>query len=330
MSDAELLEVRMCDLNLSLKNSFLAPRLRQLSDELAERGLAFRPHVWFSDEWFSPDGVPGIAIPFYLGHPRLMRLERNQMLDVEGGTSEWCMKILRHEAGHAIDTAYRLRRRKSYREVFGRVSTPYPSYYRPKPYSRDFVLHLDMWYSQSHPTEDFAETFAVWLRPRSRWRAQYKDWPALAKLEYVNETMAGLTSQKPLVRTRVCIDPLSSLTKTLGEHYRQRRQHYSVDYPSFYDRDLKRIFSDRPEAQGNPTAAMFLRKIRRELRRCVSKWTAENQYTIDQVLSEMIDRSRDLKLRLARSEDETKQDMMVLLTVQTMNFLHEGYHRVAL
>lgn len=330
MSDAELLEVRMCDLDLSLKNSFLAPRLRQLSDELAERGLAFRPHVWFSDEWFSPDGVPGIAIPFYLGHPRLMRLERNQMLDVEGGTSEWCMKILRHEAGHAIDTAYRLRRRKSYREVFGRVSTPYPSYYRPKPYSRDFVLHLDMWYSQSHPTEDFAETFAVWLRPRSRWRAQYKDWPALAKLEYVNETMAGLTHQKPLVRTRVCIDPLSSLTKTLGEHYQQRRQYYSVDYPSFYDRDLKRIFTDRPEAHGNPTAAMFLRKIRGELRRCVSKWTAENQYTIDQVLSEMIDRSRDLKLRLARSEEETKQDMMVLLTVQTMNFLHEGYHRVAL
>jgi hypothetical protein len=330
MSDFELLDVRMCDLDLSLKSSFLAPRLQQLSEELEERGIQFRPHVWYSDEWFSPDGIPGIAIPFYLGHPRLMRLERSQMLDVEGGNHEWCMKILRHEAGHAIDTAYRLRRRKSYRETFGRVSTPYPSYYRPKPYSRDYVLHLDMWYSQSHPTEDFAETFAVWLRPRSRWRAQYKDWPALSKLEYVNETMAELAEQKPLVRSRSAIDPLNSLTKTLGEHYRQRRQYYSVDYPSFYDRDLRQIFSDRQEANGNLTAAMFLRKIRGELRRCVSKWTGECQYTIDQVLSEMIDRSRDLKLRLDKSETETKQDIMVLLTVQTMNFLHEGYHRVAL
>ncbi len=74
------------------------------------RGLAaFEPHFWLSAEWFSPDGVPGVAIPFYLAHPRLEKLERAQMLEVEGGTPDWCMKILRHEAGHAIDNAYRLR-----------------------------------------------------------------------------------------------------------------------------------------------------------------------------------------------------------------------------
>ena len=26
-------------------------------------------------------------------------------------------------------------------------------------------MHLDPWYAQSHPDEDFAETFAVWLTP---------------------------------------------------------------------------------------------------------------------------------------------------------------------
>ena len=62
----------------------------------------------------------------------------------------------------------------------------------------------------------------------------------------------------------------------------------------------------------------------------VAKWTGEYQYTIDQVLSEMIDRCRELKLRLSASEDQTKRDIMILLTVQTMNYLHEGNHRVAL
>ena len=330
MSDAELLGVRLCDLKLSLRNSMVQQCLRQLYAELDDRNLRFRPHVWLSDEWFSPDGIPGIAIPFYLAHPRLMRLERKQMLEVEGGNAEWCMKILRHEAGHAIDTAYRLRRRKSFRQTFGRVSVPYPTYYRPKPYSRDFVLHLDMWYAQSHPTEDFAETFAVWLRPRSRWSATYKNWPALKKLEYVHQTMMEINGRKPLVNSKMHIDPINTLTKTLGEHYKQKRQYYAVDHPSFYDRDLLRIFSDKPEFAGNPTASQFLRMIRSELRRSVSKWTGESQYTIDQVLTEMIERSRDLRLRLTSREADTKRDMMILLTVQTMNFLHQGYHRVAL
>jgi hypothetical protein len=329
-TDDELLEMRFCDLKLSIAGSVLEERIAQLYDELAERGINFRPHCWLSDEWFSPDGVPGVAIPFYLAHPRLMRLERKQVLDVEGGTHDWCMKILRHEAGHAIDTAYRLRRRKSYRDVFGKVSIPYPVYYRPEPYSRNYVLHLDMWYAQAHPVEDFAETFAVWLRPRSRWRSRYRDWPAIHKLEYVSETMQSIAKQKPLVHTRSFVDPIRSLKKTLGEHYDKKRAHYGVEHPTFYDHHLRRLFSDKPEHASNTTAAAFLRRIRTELRKSVAKWTGEYQYTIDQVLTEMIERCRELNLRVAGDEAETKRDVMILLTVQTMNFLHEGYHRVAL
>ncbi len=330
LSDDELLDMRMCDLGVSIAGTVIEERVEQLYAELAERNIAFRPHCWLSDEWFSPDGIPGIAIPFYLAHPRLIRLERKLILDVEGGTQEWCMKILRHEAGHTIDTAYRLRRRKDYRETFGRVSVPYPNYYRPKPYSRSFVQHLDMWYAQSHPVEDFAESFAVWLRPRSRWRAQYKGWPALKKLEYVSDTMVELARRKPLVSSRAHIDPLRSLRKTLREHYEKKRAYYGLEHPNFYDRDLRRLFSDKPEHQRNMSAAAFLRRTRTQLRKSVSEWTGEFQYTIDQVLSEMIERCREMRLRLALSEDETKRDVMILLTVQTMNFLHEGNHRVAL
>ena len=136
--------------------------------ELAARELVFRPRFWLSDEWFSPAGVPGVGIPFYLAHPRLMRLERHQMFEVEGGTREGCLRLLRHELGHAVDHAYRLSRRKDWRDVFGSASLPYPDAYRPNPASKRFVQHLDGWYAQAHPDEDFAETFAVWMTPRAR------------------------------------------------------------------------------------------------------------------------------------------------------------------
>lgn len=331
LSDDALLDLRMCDLGVTISGTVIEERIEQLYSELEEREISFRPHFWLSDEWFSPDGVPGIAIPFYLAHPRLMRLERKYLLEVEGGAHEWCMRILRHEAGHAIDTAYRLRRRKSYRETFGKVSVPYPVYYRPKPYSRNFVLHLDMWYAQSHPVEDFAETFAVWLRPRSRWRAQYRGWPALKKLEYVTEIMNEIKGERPSVISKMHIEPIRELQKTLREHYDKKRVHYGMEYPSFYDRDLRRLFSDKVEYSHNTTACAFLRKNRSELRKGVARWTGQHAYTIDQVLSEMIERCREMRLRLVTDDEvETLREVMVMLTVQTMNYLHGGHHRIAL
>ncbi len=130
-------------------------------------------------------------MPFYLAHPRLARLERKMFKEVEGGTQRQCMQILRHEAGHIVQHAYALHRRRKWQEMFGRSSSPYPESYRPNPNSRDYVQHLPRWYAQSHPDEDFAETFAVWLTPRSNWRQRYAEWPgALEKLEFVDELMA--------------------------------------------------------------------------------------------------------------------------------------------
>src|SRR5215211_4087375 len=197
MGDEELLDLQMRQLDIRIEGSALEPRIAQLHEELAARGLTFRPHYWLSDEWFTPDGVPGVAIPFYLAHPRLARLELAQMLEVEGGDVESCLKILRHEAGHAIDNAYRLRRRPTRRRLFGDPSIAYPEYYTPKPYSKSFVQHLDHWYAQSHPDEDFAETFAVWIDPTSLWTTRYAGWPAQRKLEYMDRLMRELASTRP-------------------------------------------------------------------------------------------------------------------------------------
>lgn len=330
LADDELLEMRICDLRVRIEGTWLEQQIERLYEELQAHRIRFRPHFWLSDDWFTPDGVPGTAIPFYLAHPRLMRLEAKQMLEVEGGSEEWCMRILRHEAGHAIDNAYGLRRRRRWREVFGKASLPYPEFYKPKPYSRSYVLHLDMWYAQSHPVEDFAETFAVWLKPRSRWRSQYRGWPALKKLEYVDGVIREIRDRKPRVNSRRRVDSLRTIRRTLRGHYQNKRAHYGLDHPDFYERDLRRLFSDSPEHAHCPPAASFLRRIRVELRKAVVYWTGEYHYTVDQVLGEMIDRCRELNLRRHRPESEVKRDALVLLTVQTMNYLHAGHHRVAL
>jgi hypothetical protein len=326
--DEQLLDVRLCDLDLRIEGTDLERHIQQLYGELEGRQVRFRPYFWLGDEWFTPDDVPGIAVPFYMAHPRLARLELNQMYEVEGGTPEWCMRILRHETGHALDNAYALRRRRRRQRLFGSSSQEYPEFYTPRPYSKSYVVHLEPWYGQSHPDEDLAETFAVWLTPGSEWEKRYADWPALKKLLYIDELMKEIGATDPVLRTRKRVDPVERLRKTLRTHYKQKRERYGVDYPNVYDRDLRRLFTDAPEAHRHLSAARFLSRVRRDVRRNVARWTGAYQYTIDQVLNDIIKRCRELDLRLVRSEDQTRLDFTIVLTVQTMNYLHGGRQRV--
>ena len=327
LPDNDLLRLRLKDLKVSIEGTWLEGCLEDLYDELAQRGLRIRPHAWMSNEWFSPDDTPGIAIPFYLAHPRLMRLERKMMIDVEGSTVPECMRILRHEAGHVVQASYRLQRRRRWQELFGPSSTRYPQYYRPNPASRRYVYHLPLWYAQSHPDEDFAETFAVWLASRSNWRKRYAGWPALKKLEYVDELMAEIATEKPVLTRRLRVDPLSRLTQTLAEHYEKKRAHYAVDYPKIYDPDLRRIFSDDPKHRRSPAASAFLRRNRARIREAVSRWTGEYELTLDAVFDDMIRRCRELRLRAVGSERQLRLEFIVLLTAKTVHSLYSPSRR---
>jgi hypothetical protein len=330
LPDEQLLRVRLADLPLRVEGTILEGRIAQLRAELEARELRVPIHFYISHEWFTPDGTASMAVPFFLTHPRLERLERAQMLEVEGGDHAWCMRILRHEAGHVMDNVFRLRLKRRRRALFGPSSLPYPEFYDPRPYSKSFVQHIDPWYAQAHPDEDFAETFAVWLTPESDWRARYSDWPALAKLEYMDSLMRELRGKEPLVTSTDEVDPLRELRYTLGRYYRRKRRHQGIEHPEFYDRELRRLFSDAPEYASNITAAQFLGRIRTPVRRLVASWTGIYQYTIDRVLEDMIARCRELKLRLAVPEEQARHEFTVMLTVQTMNYLHSGRHRVAM
>lgn len=297
LTDEELLDVRLCDLNLRLSSSAVQPRIRRLYRELAARGISFRPHAWLAEDWFSPDGVPGFAVPFYLTHPRLARLERKMVGVAEGSNANWQMRILRHEAGHAIDSAYRLRRRARWRALFGRASSRYGAQYRARPASRRHVQHLGEWYAQAHPTEDFAETFAVWLQPRSDWRRRYAHWPALRKLEFVDEIAAEIRGRPAAVRSRALVEPLEDNTLTLREHYRRRRRAEHRRHRGLADRLLRKVFPGAGDAQrGAIPAATLLRARKSQLRSMLERRSGADRYTAHQLVRLAIERCEQLKL----------------------------------
>ena len=122
-----------------------------------------------------------------------------------------------------IDNAFKLRLpAAAAHESSARSSKPYPEFYTPKPYSKSFVLHLDAWYAQSHPDEDFAETFAVWLTPNSEWRQRYAGWPALeeagihgrADAIAARQAAAASTTPRRSIRCAGCERRCASTTAT--------------------------------------------------------------------------------------------------------------------
>jgi hypothetical protein len=304
LPDEQLLRLRMCDLRLDLQRSPLQRHIERLYSELDGRGIRFRPHVWLSDDWFSPDGVPGIAVPFYLAHPRLMRLARKMNREVEGSNTNWLMRILRHEAGHAIDSAYRLRRRAHWRALFGPASRPYRAHYRVRPGSRAHVQHLGDWYAQSHPTEDFAETFAVWLAPRSDWQRRYAAWPALRKLHFVQQLADELAAHRPPVRCRQRIEPLHVDQRTLEQYFRSKAALSRTRRGLLADRLLQRVFTRGAPGSGARSAAALLRAHKGRLLAWMMRTTGVERYVAYQIMRTVIDRSDRLGLAVGGSQRE--------------------------
>ena len=296
--DEKLLEARFCDLGVTIEGTDLEARIARIDAELDSRSLKFRPHYWLADEWFTPDDVPGIAIPFYLAHPRLAKLELAQMLEVEGGDEESCLQILRHEVGHAIDNAYRLRRRPTRRRLFGAPATPYPEYYLPNLTVRA-SFNISIAGTPEPPGRRFRRNVRRVARSPVDVVHALRRLARAAKARYMDRLMRELTRRKPIVKSKRTVDPVSKLKRTLGEHYRKKREHYRLDRPDFYESDLRNLFSDSPEFAKNQTAAKFLSKRRKEVRSTVASFTESYQYTIDQILEQIIERCRELNLRLS-------------------------------
>lgn len=324
LSDEELLEERFCDLQLTIAGSELESRINQLYQELSAKGLLFHPLCYVADEWFVPEGDTVIGVPFYLTHPRLKKLEQKMMLEVEGESPEECMKILRHEVGHAIYYAFKLSKNKPLRKIFQHDAKNGEKYFRPKPYSRSYVLHIDNWYAQTEPDEDFAETFAVWLTPNFDWQKYYEGWKALEKLKFMDLLMNSLKEKRPPHITQDRPFATSRMRLKLKTFYQRKRKELEEEYPEFYDRDLKRIFSLAPEFQKNELARGFLTRYRKRIVDTVSSWTGERKFIINTILKDIIDRCQALCFRLSKGEMETVVETTAYMTSIVSNRLFTG------
>ena len=324
LGDDELLEKRISHLGLKLEATELQPLIQQLYDELAAKGQIFMPPCHVGDEWFVPVGIPAIFVPFFLVNERLRKLERKMILEVEGETPEWFMKLMRHEAGHAYSYAFQLYKKKRWQQTFGLASTEETEFYRPRPYSRSYVVHLDDWYAQSHPDEDFAETFAVWLTPGLDWRERYKGWGALQKLEYVDELMRSLAGKPPVHQPVYRVADYDFLNVKLKNHYAKKRKLYEDSYPDFYDNDLRNLFAAGPDVTGRIKASMYLWHRRRQLMESVCQWTNENKYRVNKLLSRLIERCNQLDLHVKAEDHQLDLRVSAYVTTLVMNFLFTG------
>ena len=329
LSDDDLLHLRICDLNVRIEGTDLEQRVRQLARELHAKGLKLRPVCFLSDEWLSPGDQAAIGIPFFLTHPRLKALENRMMFEVEGSGAAWCMKLLRHEAGHAFDHAYRLSRHDGWKDVFGSPRTKYqPYYYEIDPASRDFVLNVPDHYAQAHPVEDFAETFAVWLNPASAWRERYAGRPALKKLRYVDRLMREVKT-RPLPRRTPVVGPEArALQSTLLSYYERKLRLFPLGDPSATERALKRMFRVSRAAETAHPASDFIRTHKRPLVEAIAGWSGERRNQVARVVASLAQLCTMHRLVLRDPEERTLVTFSTFATTLIVNRLRTHSYRV--
>lgn len=324
----ELLQTRFCDLGLQIENSPLEHYIKRLHRELDAKKLLFFPRCYLTDGWGCPDQVPIIGIPFYLADRRLARLEEEQTGELED--DQFLMMLLRHEAGHAINYAYKLWEYDGWEETFGRFDKPYRDHYLPNPASREFVRHIPhhRWgrtYAQKHPDEDFAETFAVWLTPRAAWRSKYRYWAALKKVQFVDKLMRRLRGVRPVVKDGADLSPLSEMDVTLAEHYGQRAERYRAEAQGYVDDKLQEVFPDISRFKDNESAVRLLRDAQNSLIERVVRWSNLADDEVQTIITKLLDRAEMLDLRYRPKQKQEKiLDLIALITSLAMIFAHTG------
>jgi len=317
----DLLQARIKDLKLHLKETPLEGYIARLYEELEAKGLSLKPECYLSDQWGCPSGVPVIGIPFYLADPHLHSLE-----DKLGGGAETereIMMYLRHEAGHAFNYAYALYETEDWRKMFGDYGKPYKDDFKPQPFSRKYVVHISGWYAQKHPDEDFAETFAVWLTPGSDWGTRYKSWGALKKLQYVEEVAQMIGRSPPRVSTLERDLDVDEMEVTVLEHYRLRELEEKVDLQlgEHLDQDLSNLFE--PAGLAPVRADTFLRAERQTLLQAVTQYSGVSRPVVRSVLEHLTERTSQLSLSMhAEKARDYSLRFTSFLTALSMNFLY--------
>ena len=319
----ELLPIRIRELGLKIEGSQVEKFVQQLHRELESKGLQhFRPACYLTDQWGCPSGEPVIGIPFYLADRRLLALE-DSLNDIEDDRE--IMMYMRHEAGHAFNYAYELYKTPEWRKMFGPFRRAYRENYRFVPFSRQYVRHIAGWYAQKHPDEDFAETFAVWLTPRSNWREKYKGWGATKKLRYVDRVGHELADKPPVRLVGQTDFTVEEMEETIEEFYRQNFPDDTQEIGDLaLDIDLDDIFLRREGTSSEQlrAAAELIVEHRRSIVDKVTYWTGVRRSTVKTLLEAILKRVTELDLVVETERQSfSVVELTVYVTTLAMNYL---------
>jgi hypothetical protein len=312
------------ELGLRLEGTPLERFVHQLYRELERKRMRkFRPLCYLTDEWGCPSGEPVIGIPFYLANPDLVRLEK-EMDDVEDARE--IMMYLRHEAGHAFNYAYEFYKTPEWRQLFGPFRRPYRENYRPVPFSRSFVRHIEGWYAQKHPDEDFAETFAVWLTPGSKWRQKYGGWGALEKLKYIDRIAKEVRDKEPLRPQGSTDITVEEMESTVAEFYEKAVGEPISPGDLALDSDLVDIFAaSKRRKRGVRLAHDLLQENHAALLDKLTYWTGVKRPLLKRLVDAIEQRAAELGLKYeVKREREHLTEITVYVTGLAMNYILRG------
>jgi hypothetical protein len=315
------------DLGLKIEGTPVEKYIQRLYGELERKGLRhFRPPFYLTDQWGCPDEEPIIGVPFYLANPHLASIER-AVNDLEGERE--IMRYMRHEAGHAFNYAYELYRTDEWRELFGPFRRAYLDEYTPIPFSKKFVRHIEGWYAQKHPDEDFAEAFAVWLTPGASWKKKYATWAgALRKLQYVDRMAHQVADRPPSKATGEIDYSVDDLEESLSEFYRANTPDERESIADLaLDTDLADIFVEPPGEEGRTLrpAAQLLAENRKAIVDKITYWTGVRRPLVKIMVEEMQKKVEEQGLLVDVDREETSLvETTAYLTTLAMNFLTRG------
>jgi hypothetical protein len=316
----ELLLSPISRLPLSISDGPAGDAIDILRDDLKRMKLdRIQPNFYLSTGYGTVEGTTNIAIGFYDTHPLIRELHKEYRR--WSYSPEEILATLRHEIGHAFCYAYKLYRRKDFRETFnvrGHFFNTYPVtdryVERANPWSRDFVNPSGDHYAQKHPDDDFAETFCEWFAPRRSWRKKYRRFPgAIKKLDYVDSLVRELHRKDPeLVNDPALLDePISGFSITLAEFLKAKNiQRYRHGATGYVDSDLRRLFHKTPTRvalqQNYLPADEYLRENRPLLMKRVVASTKVDPLTVKDLLDKCQHRAKELHLSLHKREREIK------------------------
>jgi hypothetical protein len=334
----ELLLTPLSRLDLSVEDGATGEALAIVREDLHRMHLRkLNPFFYLSTGYGTVEGTTNIAVGFYDANPLIRELHKEYRKWLY--SPDEIVATLRHEIGHAFCYAYKLYRRKDFREIFnvhGHFFRTYPvtNRYveRANPWSRDFVNPMGDHYAQKHPDDDFAETFCVWLTPRANWRREYRLYPgALIKLAFVDRVIRELRRTEPEIQQDPSLldEPLSESSMTLAEFLHAQPSHYRHLATGYVDSDMRKLFH-RPPVRSLPNrnwipAATFLQEMQPLLTPRVVRWIRVDPLIVKDFLEKCSIRASALSLGFYREEREKKAwELSSLLSMRCTLFAHNG------